>query len=537
MASNYFSGNYPELGNRNNILISKIVYNQLPIINSENLLESFVSPFSKEEFLSNIWKKKCLAVITSSERFENLIENHFYSLDLNQLLENSASENIFVWMRNTTSEGGGKIDSFETDNSSTAEICYNSGASLYFRASQDTTDEFVRAMSMDLGINFAGIYAQENTNKGEIEIFVSRTGHYTDWHFDFMENFTFQLKGKKKWIFKQGQVKNPIRGFTPHYNKVDNLEQQLKAHRLSNPNFQSDVNAITNSEFEEITLTEGSVLYFPAGTWHSVECIEDSISINISLIGTTWGDLVTESIRHMLFKQEHWRDIISSSDVNQARQHLTLLLSRLQLDLQGLSAENILPYAVNYPRVEHIDLNLTQPAEEENNDEELEGEDEGEGKGEGEDENENEGENEDEDEGEGEGEGEDKGEFVEQNEDMEINFSSTFRVNPLSVLISQNELDKLNNSSELEQDSNLQHTFIVHVNFGNEELTSTIRTRIIVKNECFKIANWLISRRDPFQVRDILSMYEGTERSSQVPESVKKLLRILSFNGFLSFQN
>jgi len=34
---------------------------------------------------------------------------------------------------------------------------------------------------------------------GEIETFVSRKGNYTDWHMDFQENFTIQVKGSKKW--------------------------------------------------------------------------------------------------------------------------------------------------------------------------------------------------------------------------------------------------------------------------------------------------------------------------------------------------
>ncbi len=32
--------------------------------------------------------------------------------------------------------------------------------------------------------------------RSEVEVFASRKGHVTDWHFDFMENFTFQLRGR-----------------------------------------------------------------------------------------------------------------------------------------------------------------------------------------------------------------------------------------------------------------------------------------------------------------------------------------------------
>ena len=37
----------------------------------------------------------------------------------------------------------------------------------------------------------------------------------------------------------------------------------------------------------EVVLRPGSVLYVPAGMWHRVECEDDSISLNISLIGAS----------------------------------------------------------------------------------------------------------------------------------------------------------------------------------------------------------------------------------------------------------
>jgi len=82
-------------------------------------------------------------------------------------------------------------------------------------------------------------------NMGEIETFVARAGHVTgelhsslsifnsdrvpafclffsaDWHFDFMENFTFQLRGSKTWKMRKGDIPHPIRGCTPHYKTTE----------------------------------------------------------------------------------------------------------------------------------------------------------------------------------------------------------------------------------------------------------------------------------------------------------------------------
>ena len=49
-------------------------------------------------------------------------------------------------------------------------------------------------------------------------------------------------------------------------------------------------------------LGPGDVLYHPAGIWHRVECTEDSLSMNISLISTSWGDHLAEATRHALIE-------------------------------------------------------------------------------------------------------------------------------------------------------------------------------------------------------------------------------------------
>ena len=75
--------------------------------------------------------------------------------------------------------------------------------------------------------------------RGEVETFIGTKNHVTDWHTDFQENFTIQLSGRKRWTLKQGTVKNPLRGTTPHYcSSEDVIENQIKAARLTNPGFQ-----------------------------------------------------------------------------------------------------------------------------------------------------------------------------------------------------------------------------------------------------------------------------------------------------------
>ena len=147
-----------------------------------------------------------------------------------------------------------------------------------------------------------------------------------------------QRSGKKKWRLKQGNVNHPLRGCTPHYLSPDSVESQLKAARLSNPDFQfgwpngSDMKNSYGEEQEAI-MNPGDMLYFPAGMWHSVETIEEGILINISLMSVNYASLVSSAIHHILIKKDAWRQcVVDSSGLcgpNNATETLDGLIQQL----------------------------------------------------------------------------------------------------------------------------------------------------------------------------------------------------------------
>ena len=75
----------------------------------------------------------------------------------------------------------------------------------------------------------------------------------------------------------------------------------MKVNRLRDPSFRLQPPPQDIESCEEVVLEAGDVLYFPSGMWHRVECLEDSVSINISLMPALWADLVCDSLRHMLY--------------------------------------------------------------------------------------------------------------------------------------------------------------------------------------------------------------------------------------------
>lgn len=208
-------------------------------------------------------------------------------------------------------------------------------------------------MSLDVGMNWGSVYGNGD-NRGEIEVFFSRGGHVTDYHFDFMDNYTFQLKGKKKWSLLQSTVRSPIRGATPHYKNIDTFEQQLKIHRLQDPSFEVFNEEGFFDEAETVELVPGSVLYFPAGMWHRVECTEDSVSVNISLMPSTYGDALISSLSHSLLSDERFREGVRVNDFEQARLIMKDRLAELKKIVSSLSVDDIMPRARMYPRPETL---------------------------------------------------------------------------------------------------------------------------------------------------------------------------------------
>lgn len=134
-----------------------------------------------------------------------------------------------------------------------------------------------------------------------------------------------RLLRRKRWQLDRGGITHPLRGSTPHYAHAGNVEQQIKLHRQQDSSFAFDPPHPTYDEVRraphrcrchmaggmhdmpraQVVLEPGSLMYFPAGCWHRVICEEDSLSVNISLVGTCWADIVTSAYRQLLCVPAH----------------------------------------------------------------------------------------------------------------------------------------------------------------------------------------------------------------------------------------
>eukprot|EP01138_Halocafeteria_seosinensis_P000620 gb/GECG01000635.1/.p1 GENE.gb/GECG01000635.1/~~gb/GECG01000635.1/.p1 ORF type:complete len:616 (+),score=74.62 gb/GECG01000635.1/:1-1848(+) len=300
----------------------------------EDILESFAYPFGARGFMKHVYRRHCLAIQNGGvERIRGVCERYLHNLNIEKLVHDSPSEKIFAWLKpKETNKAQQRLDSIALDNPDHALTCYDAGASLYFRAPQEMADEFIPALSRAIGLEFGAFYQSpyvsvteeegtvelqdvtDSQPKGEIETFVARAGHVTDWHIDFMENFTIQLQGSKRWYLKRGNLTHVLRGATPHYKPDDNVEQQIMLHRMQDSSFQfhnpQGFFDPSRQDVECVVLHPGDILYFPAGTWHRVECVEDSISVNLSLVGTHWADIASNCVRQYLWRNDIFRSLI-----------------------------------------------------------------------------------------------------------------------------------------------------------------------------------------------------------------------------------
>ena len=278
-----------------------------------------------------------------------------FGLDVRELMANSASDSIFVWVKeraeakaSTAEERAcamrSPIRSFPLDNPAqldAALACYGSGASLYFRSSPSLSRLFVRALNAAVGFGQWGING-DRSEKGEIEVFCSRAGHLTGFHTDFQHNFTVQLQGKKTWLFGPQLTQHPVRGYTPHYADQSTVETQKKTLPYAD-----ELQLQSPSTYDSVTLSAGDVLYHPAGVWHAVHCDEDSVSINVSLIATTYADLLSDAVRQLTWDTPEGRMPVNFA--LQGEMQLSSLWERLVRTMEHMRPDQLVPRPLRGP--------------------------------------------------------------------------------------------------------------------------------------------------------------------------------------------
>eukprot|EP01033_Poteriospumella_lacustris_P017660 gene17660-12646_t len=494
-----------------------------PLHLSEPLLPQFFPAQPQKEFVRDYFQKN---VVVSKGFDLSEVSNTLYDLDVKKMLAETASDQIHVWLKTTKPLQSGSeetmqvLDSITVDDHEQAYKLYQAGHSLYCRASAEFESMVVLKLANELQYGVRNIFHNDRFRRGEVEMFFSRANHFTDFHSDFQENFTLQLSGSKRWIFQESKATHPLRGCTPHFNlsgaNKDVAEQQVKVLRLGNPTFSTvDYRADAadgTGPHRSVVLHPGDIMYHPAGVWHRVECIEDSISINISLTSVSYADIFCSSLQQMLLENPRWR-----SAVFPARDHLdghaedalsvmqSLLASVPEL-VKALSPQDVLPFPML-----HEHLPTMSPPENRND-------------GEAGSSNSSGGEEEDESVESAEISEESMEEDMEELEEKQKKRKAApslddvdFRFNPAAVLITDQELASLSTPNDEEQQQPVPYRrYIVNLGFGNETLESACRAEIVVTAPYQRWMDALVTRYHDFHARKHQALVQHhTQKASQ----------------------
>lgn len=294
----------------------------------DNFLQEFLYPYNDSAFLEDILHNKAFAVTgRGAEQVSEFIKEYFLSGDVQELINNTASEDgVSVWLPNA--EGG--INSHKVaDSKLSFELFKNIGSSLYMRAPPETCEKLTSKAFRSVGFPIHSF--SDGGSRGEVEVFLaSKLSRRTPTHTDFQQNFTFQLLGSKKWRLKQGDIKNPLRAKSPHFSNtpVEVIENQLLVSTACGGTPKMDPPPDDADDWVEIELHPGDVLYHPPGMWHNVQTtkvdpeLNICLNVNISLFTPSWADIISWSLRQVLWKNPLLRRPVSVHDYPQMKQTL-----------------------------------------------------------------------------------------------------------------------------------------------------------------------------------------------------------------------
>lgn len=209
---------------------------------------------------------------------------------------------------------------------------YQEGMTLLFNDINDfdsTLNHWVRSLSEELGLS--------QMTYGRNLVYATQKGGGAATHFDQNMNVIIQLSGSKKWwIAPNSSVINPLSRHTLGLETDPELASYIQAP------FPEKM----PSGALEFTLTKGSVLYLPQGSWHKTQALSDSLSLNFTFSPPSWLDLFGAAIRARLIQSPKWREtahfVRSPERCEEALETFNLLLTELAQDAPHWKAQNIL---------------------------------------------------------------------------------------------------------------------------------------------------------------------------------------------------
>lgn len=161
-------------------------------------------------------------------------------------------------------------------------------------------------------------------------VYGSFGGPAAAWHWDAGANFIVQVAGSKRWkISRNSLIEHP----PDRYSVAMGEWSERLAGLIDSP-----PPTTGPTEYTEVTLTAGSVLFLPAGWWHSTESDAESLAVNFTFGIPDRLRVVTRLLTQRLRSQEAWRE----PAVSASAEELDGLLAQLAGEIASMSASDLL---------------------------------------------------------------------------------------------------------------------------------------------------------------------------------------------------
>lgn len=149
------------------------------LIDPESLLDNLFTVEGSDGFRETHFRRNPF-VSRGSESNLSELKKILFDLDIAELLENSASDRIHVWLSENKSISTERkaLDSMTVEDHNQAMKLYWAGHSIYCRAPLELERSVVPRLLHEIGLGVTGS-GTDKYRRGEIELFLSREGHAT----------------------------------------------------------------------------------------------------------------------------------------------------------------------------------------------------------------------------------------------------------------------------------------------------------------------------------------------------------------------
>lgn len=296
-------------------------------------LAELLHPITPEEFLAEYWEKKALFVRGTPGKFKGLFDRERFDraiLHAGFDKRAPASFGIHAFWRNRHDQYAAiQIEPQQVREALTSRttICVN-----------------------DIGAGDAGLARFAADIKRQLQLtspvrfncYLSPPGEGLDTHYDARHAMVIQIEGRKQWRYSRLPAANyPLR------NAI--VEQDGRV-RQSDGKPIKDVATPDTSQFEEVLLEPGDLLYLPPGCWHDAKAnTESSLAMNMACETVGFFGILGPELERVLQGRVEWRALVPASLASptmggamppEVRRFISTRLEELQSLLGKLAADD-----------------------------------------------------------------------------------------------------------------------------------------------------------------------------------------------------